>query len=60
VTAEESAMSDIEIPYEDVRDVVEATSLAEVGPHGEFGPEASEADAVDQLLSVDLDEDDYR
>lgn len=47
-------MSDIEIPYEDVRDVEETI------PSGEFGPEAPVADAVDQLLSVDLDEDDYR
>lgn len=46
-------MSDIEIPYEDVRKAEEALPR-------ELGSEASEADAVDQLLSVDLDEDDYR
>jgi hypothetical protein len=53
-------MSDIEIPYEDVRDVEETIPNGEFGPHGKLGPEAPEADAVDQLLSVDLDEDDYR
>jgi hypothetical protein len=47
-------MSDIDIPYEDVREAEEAL------PRAELGPEAPEADAVDQLLSVDLDEDDYR
>ncbi|GAB3415093.1 hypothetical protein [Flindersiella endophytica] len=47
-------MSDIDIPYEGVREAEEAL------PRAELGPEAPEADAVDQLLSVDLDEDDYR
>lgn len=54
-------MSDIEVPFEvPLEDVVDFDDEPRTPEHAEVGPETPEADAVEQLETVELDEDDYR
>jgi hypothetical protein len=55
-------MSEVEVPFEDALESEEVVDLEDELDHepDELDIEAPEADAADQHLEVDLDDEDYR